>query len=444
MEHHKLKMPPKDPWVGFITGHSLSLRNDRLGYMYDSFIKYGDFLEMYLGKQRTLLINDPIALKQVLFEKAKNYPKNTPGYQRVADVIGMGVFTDIGEEWRKGRRVIQPIFNPSKFDHYFDVVDYETNRILNLIEESLKTTKKIDFSFVATKYALHVIGKSLLNEDLQGSFQIISESLAKLISLTERKMVQIFPNSRILNFRIDTEFAKEMKILNNEIQKIIENEKNKPRCRKNNFIHILADCEERFSDEKILSQVKTMIFAGHETSANALSWSLYFLSKFPEWQDRIFNEIMNYKGEILNEGDVLNLKNIQNFINEVLRVRPPVWSFGRKAIEEDTIHNVKVYPGDLISISPYLIHHHPKYWENPEIFNPDRFTNTPEPLTFIPFGAGQRVCMGERLANLEMMVFVYKIVKKYEIKELGNLDIKINPQISLRLDKKLKLEVTRR
>lgn len=426
--------PAKDKYFGFLTGHALSLRKNRLEFMYKSFLTHGDFLIMFLGKKRTLLVNDPKGLKHVFFENAKNYPKNTPGYQRVAEVIGQGVFTDVGEEWRRGRKVIQPIFNPSKFDHYFSLINEESDAtVLNLLETDLD--RPLNTTYWSTRYALHVIGRSLLNERLEESFDIISQKLSELIDLTEKKMTRIFPFQTPKVKRETAEFAEALRVLDEEIIKIIERERDKPRQGRGNFIHALMDSTEKFSDKKILSQVKTMIFAGHETSANVMSWGFYFLMKHPEWQEKIYNELKEKNFAIENEDDVRNYQQVNLFLQEVLRMRPPAWSFGRIAVSEDQIHGEKVMPGDLISISPYLIHHHPDYWEKPEEFNPNRFLKEPTPLTFIPYGAGQRVCMGERLANLEMAMLFLKVLSKFRVEaENGNLEVPMNAQVSLRPD----------
>ncbi len=434
-ESKKATTPKRDSFFGFLTGHALSLRKGRLEFMYESFLNHGDFLIMFIGKKRTLLVNDPAGLKHVFFDNAKNYPKNTPGYQKVAEVLGQGVFTDVGEEWRRGRKIVQPIFNPSKFDHYFDLINDESNQLIkNLEKASGDSEKEVDLSYWTTRYALHVIGRSLLNETLEESFNIISQKLVELIDLTEKKMTRIFPFKTPRVKEEDAQFAEALKDLDGEIAKIIAHEKEKPRKEgKENFIHAFLDSTEKFSDKKILSQVKTMVFAGHETSANVMMWGFYFLMKHPEWQDKIYQEMKEHDFKIESEEEVKDFKNVNLFIKEVLRVRPPAWSFGRVAVSADQIHGEKVLPGDLISISPYLIHHHPDYWERPEEFNPYRFLQEPKYLTFIPYGAGQRVCMGERLANLEMAMMFLKVLAKFRVEPMvPDLHIPMNAQVSLR------------
>lgn len=124
-----------------------------------------------------------------LLDNGRNYPKNTPGYKLVAEVLGQGVFTDVGEDWKKGRKTIQPTFNPSKFNRYFTLVRDESEQTLGAMINTGEIT--LNFSSWSTRYALHVIGRSLIDETLEESFDLISRSLTHLIELTEKKMTAL-------------------------------------------------------------------------------------------------------------------------------------------------------------------------------------------------------------------------------------------------------------
>lgn len=441
----KAVQPPRDKFWGFITGHALALKAGRLNYMYTCMKQYGDFLEMYIGKRRTLCVNDPEGIRYVLLDNAKNYPKNTPGYQLVSEVLGMGVFTEVGEEWRKGRRVIQPTFNPSKFDRYLKIVNEETKATLARMEKDLEAGSELNMSKHATAYPLHVIGRSLFDDTLEDSFTLISKHLSHLIDLTEKKMTYFTKIQTPAKKRLKKDFDETLAILDSEVARIIEREKKKEKNVTDNMVHALLESSEKFSDQKILSQVKTMIFAGHETTANVLMWSYYFLALHPEWQQKIYDEGIARNFEYANESDLSSYKSLDWFIKETMRMRPPAWSFGRIALADDQIHGEPVRASDLISLSPYLIHHHPDYWDRPEDFMPERFQKEPHNYTFIPFGLGPRICMGERLAYLEMRVFILSAVKNFSFALCEKSEgIKINPQVSLRPNKDLILKVTKR
>lgn len=433
--------PPRDKYWGYFTGHALSLKAGRLNYMYTCMKQYGDFMVMYLGrKRRTILVNDPDSIRYVLLDNAKNYPKNTPGYMLVSEVLGMGVFTDVGDDWKQGRRVIQPTFNPGKFDRYFKIVNDETESTLSQMKPG-----KVNMSSVSTAYALHVIGRSLFDENLEESFATISKNLSHLIDLTEKKMTYITPFKTPSKKKLVQDFNATLAQLDGEIKKIVDREKKKEKNVQENMIHALLESKVEFSDEKIFSQVKTMIFAGHETTANVIMWTFYFLAKYPKYQERIFNEADTKDFKFENEAELNAFTQLDCFIKEVMRMRPPAWSFGRLTIANDKIHGQEIRPGDLISISPYLIHHHPDYWTKPEEFMPERFLKEPVSYTYIPFGLGPRICMGERLANMEMRVFILNAIRlfTFEITEESK-DIQMNPQVSLRPSREIILNVQTR
>jgi len=441
----KAIQPPKDKIWGAITGHALALKAGRLNYMYTCMKQYGDFLEMFIGKRRTLCVNDPEGIRYVLLDNAKNYPKNTPGYQLVSEVLGMGVFTDVGEDWRKGRRVIQPTFNPSKFDRYLRIVSQETEATLARMKKEMELSSELNMSKFATAYPLHVIGRSLFDETLEESFLLISKNLSHLIDLTEKKMTYFTKLQTPAKKKLKKDFEKTLGELDAEVARIIEREKKKEKNVTDNMVHALLESPENFSDEKILSQVKTMIFAGHETTANVLMWSFYFLAQHPEWQQKIFDEGLEKNFAYTGEADLASYRSLDWFIKETMRMRPPAWSFGRIAIEDDMIHGEKVKTGDLISLSPFLIQHHPDYWEKPEEFLPERFEKAPANYTFIPFGLGPRICMGERLAYLEMRTFLLNAVKNFQFSFCEKTEgVKINPQVSLRPNKDIILSVKKR
>lgn len=438
----KAVMPPRDKIFGFITGHALNLRKDRLGFMYHCLEYYGDFMKMFLGKQRTILINDPESVKYVLVDNYKNYPKNTPGYKRVADVLGGGVFTDVGPEWVKGRRVIQPFFNPRQYDNFFKII---LDEAFTSIEKLKSSENDVNISRVSTQFTLNVIGRSLISDKMEDSFEIITKSLSELIHLTETRMLYLTNIKTPKKKKVEELFSFHLKAMDDEIKKVIEVQKKKTIDVKSNLIHALLNAEDKFSDEKLLAQIKTMLFAGHETSANVLIWAFYFLFRHPENQENIFKEFADKNWQLDSEEDLDMYPHLNRFIQEVLRMRPPAWSFGRIALEEDKIHGEEIKPGDLISLSPYLLQHNPRYWPEPMLFKPERFMEPARPFTMIPFGAGQRMCMGERLAMIELKVFLLLFIKNYSITiSPVSQNIKMNAQVSLRPDKELYIQIKER
>lgn len=435
------KIPPTDPWFGLLTGHALTLRKRRLDFMYESFLKYGVFMKMKLASRVTYILSHPEAVEWVLKSNAKNYPKNTPGYKKVSDVIGDGVFTDVGEPWKKARKVIQPFFNPKKFDRYRSIVKKECLNSLQKIEE-MDLSNPVNISILMTEFTLQVLGQTMFNENLGQFVDVINKDLTTLIHITEDRLNYINPFPSQHKKDQKEKLDKAMASLDGVILDLINQTKKQSIDPDNNFVHAFLESPFEFSDRNLLDQVKTIAFAGHETSANVLSWTFYFLGKYPYWREQINEEVRRVlKDKEPQAEDLEKLPLLNMFIKESMRVRPPAWSFGRLTIEDDIIHGHPIKKDDLITISPYLIHHNPEEWEEPEKFNPLRFSaeKTITPFSYIPFGGGQRVCIGADLAMLEISMILAHFIKNFDLSLPENFKVNMEPFIALRPDKSIKL-----
>jgi cytochrome P450 len=440
MPHKRPPMPPKDRFWGPITGHALQIRADRLGFIHRSMLELGDFVEMWVGPRRTFVITDPDAVEWVMKTNAKNYPKNTPGYKKVSEVIGDGVFTEVGESWRNIRKVVQPFFNPRNFSRYQQIVHDECEQALQEIHRGLGG--EINFSLIALNYTLRVLGQSMFTQDLGRFTDVVNREFAILVDLTEKRLTRILPFPTPTRRREDREFLASLKEIDQVILDVINNSKAQPRDPEKNFIHAFLEADENVSERFLIDQVKTMVFAGHETSANVLTWIGHYLVTYPEWADQLREEIALQFGESdIDLSQIERLPKLSMFVRECMRLRPPAWSFGRIALEADEIMGHAIVPGDLMTISPFLVHHHPKLWENPEHFDPLRFSadqiKTRHPFAYFPFGGGPRVCIGSGLAMLEIVGFAAKLLQRFDFKLVPGGELTLNPMISLRPDKDL-------
>jgi cytochrome P450 len=441
-KHHKhltLGKPPKDPIFGLVTGHILTLRKARLDFMLDSMKEFGDFVEMKLLHKTTYILTDPDAVGWVLKYNANNYPKNTPGYKKVSTVIGDGVFTEVGDSWKKIRKVLQPFFNPKKFDFYNKTInEVAKDSIQNL---KLKNDETLNISHFATEYTLQVLGKIFFSEDLGQEVLKIYKHLSILIEITENQLTEFFPLPFGKSKQRRKDFKISLEILDALITELINNAKLKKNDQ-NNLIHALVNGCPHESDKFLLDQVKTLAFAGHETSANVISWCFYYFGKEPKQLEVLREEIKEFsKKDWIDHVDIQSLPKLGNYINEVMRLRPPAWSFGRLCVGEDKIHGQKVKPGTLITISPYLMHHNERLWKAPYSFNPTRFeTDNIHPFAFIPFGAGQRVCIGDKVAILEIKLLLANFIHNFEFEILNTKEIKVEPLIALRPSAPIKLK----
>jgi cytochrome P450 len=439
--------PKKDFIFGAFTGHALSLRKARLDFMYQSMLKLGPFMEMFLLRRKTYILVHPDAVEWVLKTNAKNYPKNTPGYKKVSDVIGDGIFTDVGTPWKNARKITQPFFNPKKFDRYRDIVEKECHHALNIIEQRNNADVPFNISLLMTEFTLQVLGQTLFGENLGQFVDVINKDLSTLIHITEDRLIQINPFPSFYKAKQNKQFDKAMHSLDKVILDLIEQTKKQKLDPENNFVHAFLNAPFEVTNKFLLDQVKTITFSGHETSANVLSWTFYYLGKNPIWKSKITQEVRELRGEKeIRASDIEQMPLLTMFLKESMRLRPPAWSFGRLTLEKDHIHGHEISPDDLITISPFLIHHNPAIWTDPEKFDPTRFEKgkVHHPFGYIPFGGGKRVCLGIELAMLEMRMILAGVLNKYDIELPKDFDVAVEPCISLRPSQPIQMYISKR
>lgn len=444
----KLKSPPLDKWTGFFTGHGLSLRKDRLGFMYQSMIEYGDFVEFKIGKKfRTLMINNPEGIEHILIKNAKNYTKKTIGYKKVSQITGNGIFTDSDERWKTARRISAPLFTGPKLDTYYSKVKNCCKKLIEEISLEHDKSNSINISPYMTKLTLQVLGQCIFNYDLGDYSHEIDVQLTKLIEIKNSQINDLFPYLSPKKYFQEKEFHEATEKLDKIILKLIGISKSKPNY-EDSFINALEQSPDAVDPKYVNDQVKTFAFAGHETSASVLSWAFYFLRKHEDLQFEIAQEIRQITNDpfTLEKQDLNKFVKLEKFIKEVMRHRPPAWSFGRYAEVEDTIFDEKIYPGDIITLSPFLTHHNPELYQNAQNFNPENFNeeniNKRHRCAFIPFGNGPRVCIGAELAMLEIMQTIIVVLFNFKI-EQNIQEIEMAPLISLRPKENVVLKISK-
>ena len=197
------------------------------------------------------------------------------------------------------------------------------------------------------------------------------------------------------------------------------------------------DTGERMNDTQLRDEVMTIVLAGHETTANALTWTWYLLTQHPDVEAKLARELAEVLGgRVPTMRDLPQLPYTHMVIQESLRLYPPAYVFHRSAIAEDTIGGYPIPPGQVVSISPYVVHRHPSFWENPETFDPERFT--PERVAgrhrfaFIPFAAGPRQCIGATFAMTEAQLVLATVAQRYRVRLVPDATVKPYTAITLR------------
>jgi cytochrome P450 len=428
-------IPSVTGWKAF--KKSLELKTDTIGFFVSQFEELGDFIHFNLLGLNIYLLRDPGLIRYVLQENNSNYTKSI-FYKELERLVGKGLLTSEGHEWKKNRRLTQTAFKKSSIEGFSRIFFEESEIIVG----QWKSNSEIDMSKEMMRLTFRIVGRALFSAKLDEDAHIVDQSLGvALEEVTHRIQSTIkipfsipTPRNRRLKKAVQELDAVVNKIISTRIQ---SGERVKDLL--DTLIYARdEDTGQGLSPGQIRDEVITFLLAGHETTSNALTWTFYLLSEHPEIRKKVIEEIQNNipsKGEIsILDLEKLNLTS--RVLQESMRLYPPAWVIERNAIGEDTLGNVKISAGSLVSICTYAVHRNPKHWYNPEQFDPDRFLPENETkrhnFAYIPFGGGPRICIGNNFAFTEAMMILSSVLRVYEpLVSIGH-KVEKEPLVTLR------------
>lgn len=401
------------------------------------FDKFGDSFSLKIGVSKHIILSRDNDIAQYILQKnQKNYHKSKFQSVYLSKYLGKGLLTVDGDFWLKQRRLIQPAFHKQKMNQLVE----NMNQTIALELEGLTEEKPIDLFPVMSQLAFNVVAKSLFQ------LSISEEKLNRIKFIIEEVQNFLIKEIRLPHkawwFSLSGQVKKHLELAeeNNRIIKEIIDERVVSKDEINDLLNMLLetryeDTGEGMSVNQLVDEIKILFIAGHETTANALTFTLHLLGRNPEIQERIFNEITEIEAQTSDIVEQLQGMTYTNAVlNEAMRLYPPAWITDRQNVEDDIIVDYSIKKGTLIGVSFYELHRNPKYWENPEQFDPERFLGERKKQSmqyFYPFGAGPRMCIGSGFAIYEMCLTLSQIVKKYVIKSCKN-SVEFNPLITLK------------
>ncbi|TYA74549.1 cytochrome P450 [Seonamhaeicola marinus] len=438
----KYNYPNKIPFLKFLLKSSTIAKNPLL-YHKKWFDEAGDTFSMkspFYG--HIILTRDVDFTKHILQKNHKVYHKSKIQTRYLSKYVGYGLLTSSGDYWLQQRRLIQPAFHKEKINNLVEIINAAINEQVAKIE----TGKSIEAYPIMNELAFEVVAKSLFN------FSAEKETLKRLQFIIEKLQLFIVKELRMpykkLWYILKGEIRYHMQLVK-ESRSIIHTIVKQRRSSKNEHDDLLdmllkAEYEDGTSmtDEQLIDEILILFVAGHETTANALTFILKLLAQDNQVLKKVQNEVA-----VVHKKDLEPLKEIGHLnytkcaIEESLRLYPPAWITDRVNIEQDTFKDYVLKKGTIVGASIYELHRNEKYWDNPNSFIPERFLEeNRKDITpyYMPFGAGPRLCIGNNFAIYEMILTVSTILKNYNV-ESNNEEIEVNPLITLKpVDIKLK------
>ncbi len=402
----------------------------------ENFEKYGDTFRVKVGPGTTIIFTrDPEIVQQVLQKQQKFFKKSPFQTKDLAKYIGHGLLTAEGDHWRAQRRMIQPAFHKKKLMGLLETMQAAIRGELQRIEPNCEK----DIFPLMGDLAFQVVAKSLFSgsdvQDKMQTLQHITESNQRMLIREMRQpyLKWWFFLSGQLNKHLQLS-KKARKLLNELIEERKESDKEK-----DDLLDMLmkATYEDgaHMSRRQLIDEVLILFAAGHETTANALSFTLFLLGKHPEVQEKVFQEIGTADTTATDVMTWLSkLPYTQQCIEEAMRLYPPVYVIDRMPVQDIQLAGFNFRKGSLLLLSVYELHRHKKFWENPGTYMPERFekdTKKEMGAYYFPFGAGPRMCVGNNFAMYEMIMTIAELVRTYQITSVRD-SVLLNPLISLK------------
>lgn len=415
--------------------HSLTILRNPLPFHKANFLLHGDSFRLKIGFGKSVIFTrDAEFLSYVLQKNQKNYSKSPIQTRDLAKYIGKGLLTAEGEKWQKQRKLIQPAFHKSQLILLLDTI----YAIIQKELDKMVVDKPIDIFPIFNDLAFQTVVKSLFSSEikdvdikkLQHTTEITQQMLVK--ELRQPYLGWWFKLSGKIKFHIDL-INKSRAIL-----KRLVNQRKQNSSKQNDLLDMLLDARYEdgsfMDEEQLLDEILILFAAGHETTSNALTFTCELLARNPESQSKILEEVQKIKNE---SSDIMHWLKNANYtklvIEEAMRLFPPAYFIDRINKEADEFNGFSLPKGSNLLFSVYEVHRHPDFWQKPEEFIPERFLNENVKFSknYYPFGAGQRMCIGNNFAMYEMILTIMTVVERFEILEKKET-IQIKPLITLK------------
>jgi cytochrome P450 len=436
-------LTPPGPSSLDLLGQLRKIQRNAPEYLLGAARRYGDLVYFDVPKNPAYFLNHPNLIKHVLLDNHRKYSKDTIQYNSLSEITGKGLLTSDGSFWLRQRRLAQPAFARQRLMKLDEVVTPATQAMLDRWEAIARKGDPLDVDGEMMRLALEVVGKALFSIDLsQHATRLVEAVLTALDYIVGRARNPTSLSS--LPFLITprkARFNAAVSTLNMTVYEMIA-ERQAAKDPGSDLLGMLLkardpDTGSAMTPEQVRDEVITILIAGHETVASALTWSWYLLAKHPAQWEQMHAEGKRVLGdEPPTTGALADIPYTGQVFSEALRLYPPAWLITRKSIEADRIDNIDIPPGALIILSPYTIHRHPEFWQNPEEFNPERFSQGQEKsrprFAYIPFGGGPRLCIGDQFAMIEAQLIMAMVTQRFRLELLPHRPVEADPLVTIR------------
>jgi cytochrome P450 len=438
-----LPLPAPGPRGRLGVGSLFEAWSDPLTMMLEGFREFGPVATYRFAWVRYLVVADPEAAHRVLVENPKGYEKS-PNYQGLKILLGQGLLTAEGDFWRKQRRMAQPAFHRERLAGFVATMAACTRDGIERWRREADGAA-LDVHREMMRLTFRIVGRTLLSVELDGEAKAVGEALDVALRWANDYVESIvrvppwIPTPRNLAFRRAQRTLDEL-VLRIVAERRAAHERGEEVP--GDLLQMLLEARDEdtgrgMSDEQLKHELLTLVLAGHETTANALSFALWLLARHPDARARLEREVDEVlAGRPPALADLPRLAWTTQVIEESMRLYPPAWVYERVALVDDVVGGFHVPRGTIVGVAPWVMHRNPTLFPDPERFDPermgkDRAKERPK-HAYLPFGGGPRTCIGNAFAMMEMQIVLAMLAQAYRFEEQPGFQLELEPSVTLR------------
>ncbi len=402
--------------------------------------EHGPMMRIVLGPVVAQVVADPEGVRHVLQTRADNYRK-AEQTRFLTELLGLSLLTLEGDAWKRRRRLAQPAFHKERLAEIACAMTSGAERMLARWRGHADSGRSFDVAAEMMRVTLGIAGETLLGVDLGASAEEVARALPVVLDHVYTRSNSPLPLPLWVPTPQNRRYHAARRVLDALVSGHIRSFRS-GRAKPTGLMAMIMDARdeetgERLDDEELRNEAMTLIFAGHETTASALSWTFWLLAQNPAAARRLREELEDVLGDRSPTAqDLPRLQYTGNAVKEAMRLMPPAWVIGRSPLADDEIAGYHVPAGSLVLLAPCVTHRDPSLWEDPETFDPDRFT--PERgagrhrMAYYPFSDGPRGCIGKAFSMMEATLIVAMVARRFRLEIDRERPVEIQPSLTLR------------